>query len=860
MRSIGTRQLVLACLLSSTALADERQALLFDQATFVTGDRPTYSVQADFDGDGLLDVVTTGSLDGILSICLGNAAGSFAAPRFVSTGLTPRDLECADVNQDGFLDLLLIDVSQSVLLVLFGDVGASFATSQTTQLSATPLGLLEPRDLDSDGLVDVLIDLSGTSAVLLRGDGTGGFSPPEDVPFVYGQARFAEVDGDGIVDLVDVTASDELQVYFLDANGGFTAGPTTPLLAAPRALELGDWNVDGEVDVAVTFSNVNLVRVHLGDGTGAFPTFVDTSTSFEPDTIRYAELGGDGHPDLFVEGGTMLTDGFVLVGSGDGTGGFDWDQSGFLASTSALYAPDANRDGASDLLTLENDDRFHVVLSDGAGRLQLPEEVPIFSLYDMDQVEVNGDGRLDLVAVTGLSPIDAHVFLANGSGSFSRRTFSMVETGFPRDVAGGDLDGDGVVDMAIALGDKVLRVYLQSDASQPVEDAVPTPSGADVQALSVVDLDGDAALDVVAVTHAPDEVLILRGGAAAFDVPMPTAQPAPYEPAYFDLDGDGIGDLVLGVGGTTGSPGLSIHLGTGAGGFAPPSFVPATVRPEDLAPGDLDGDGDLDLVGVELFGSTLFVWENDGAGGLTAVEVLLDSSSISQDSVALADLEGDGDLDVFVMGELLHVFRNDGAGVFDLAARSYVSSFVRTEMFVDDYDDDGTPDVVVGDGHRNAVVLFPQRALQGATGAYGSGVNPPGSLTVTGGTAALGSTLTVGIDNPLGTQQAGAIAGLALSLGPAVGYPGGVLVPGWGMAGGAGELLVDVSPGVLTLPLLGGTPWAGPGTPADVDLGIPNLLDFLGREVYLQGFLLDLGAGSVPIGLTNGLQVVLGGL
>lgn len=149
-----------------------------------------------------------------------------------------------------------------------------------------------------------------------------------------------------------------------------------------------------------------------------------------------------------------------------------------------------------------------------------------------------------------------------------------------------------------------------------------------------------------------------------------------------------------------------------------------------------------------------------------------------------------------------------------------------------------------------AVALAPAAHPQSDLDSYGSGINPPESLVLVGGSGSLGEVLVLGVDNPLGTQPAGSLALLAVSTFPAAGFPAGLPLPGFGMAGpyGPGELLVSLS---APNPILwvGPASWSGAGQPAPLAVPVPDLPVLLEREIFFQGLLVDPAAG---IAVTEG--------
>lgn len=124
---------------------------------------------------------------------------------------------------------------------------------------------------------------------------------------------------------------------------------------------------------------------------------------------------------------------------------------------------------------------------------------------------------------------------------------------------------------------------------------------------------------------------------------------------------------------------------------------------------------------------------------------------------------------------------------------------------------------------------------------YGCDVNPAGSLVVLSGDPLLGTTYTVGVDDPSNSSPPGSLALVLVSLFADPGFPCGTQLPGFGMAGATGELLVNVLP-PDPVALLGPVAWSGPGTAAAFPLPLPDDHSLAGLTVHLQG--LVAGPGS----------------
>jgi len=148
--------------------------------------------------------------------------------------------------------------------------------------------------------------------------------------------------------------------------------------------------------------------------------------------------------------------------------------------------------------------------------------------------------------------------------------------------------------------------------------------------------------------------------------------------------------------------------------------------------------------------------------------------------------------------------------------------------------------------------------MQSGPRVFGCGPNPIGSMRVLAGDGAIGTTLELGLDNPLGTQSPGAATTLILST-TNLGFPCGVVGRRLGMDwdGAVGEILVSVIQANRLATLIGPA-WSGSGVPASVPVPIPNDAQLIGLTFYAQGALIDpLAPAGYRLGLTEAVEVVM---
>jgi hypothetical protein len=312
--------------------------------------------------------------------------------------------------------------------------------------------------------------------------------------------------------------------------------------------------------------------------------------------------------------------------------------------------------------------------------------------------DLDGDGDPDaLVGNQG----KVQVWLNDGRGHFSEISQEMeIESGWDMSLDLGDLDGDGDLDAFLVVMQGTGRVLLNEGGTQGGIPGAFQDSGQrlSIQAAFCValgDLDDDGDLDAYVGQERANTVWFNDGQGTFTDSGQALGRAITADVALADLDGDG--DLDAFAGGWDEPGKMWLNDGSGVLSDSGYDHTPAAVHIHGLALGDLDGDGDLDAFLAIASGHANQVWLNNGAG------VYADSgqqlrSALGHD-VALGDLDGDGDLDAFMAngttaGVGNTVWLNDGFGVFSDSGLRLGSGF-GISVALGDLDADGDLDAVV---------------------------------------------------------------------------------------------------------------------------------------------------------------------
>ncbi|MCS7468168.1 FG-GAP-like repeat-containing protein [Stieleria sp. ICT_E10.1] len=252
-------------------------------------------------------------------------------------------------------------------------------------------------------------------------------------------------DGDDDIAMI-VNGAQRVSVLISNGDGTFAPAFNYPLFGNPNGLHVSDLNDDGILDFAVTVRNDNSIRVYTGDGDGRFSFLEQLSAGTAPHGVSSGDFDGDGNQDLVT---TNFTSDDLTLWYGNGAGGFNRP---IVFATGdgpeSVTSDDFNNDGRDDLAVVYREDRaVRVFLSDASG---LPVQDAFhdtrITTHFISSDDVDQDGFEDLI-VGGFGNT-LKIQLGSPDGTFTRPI--SIQTGDGEAVgAVADLDGDGDNELAI---------------------------------------------------------------------------------------------------------------------------------------------------------------------------------------------------------------------------------------------------------------------------------------------------------------------------------------------------------------------------------------------------------------------------
>ena len=428
---------------------------------------------------------------GFVASSVVNWNGSPLATTFVNQSQVTATAPASDIASPGTASVTVMNplpgggnsnvqylgISSSVSTLTFSNYDFSSGTDASVPS-------LVAADFNGDGVLDLTtLGNSGNGFCIRLGNGDGSFQSPTCYTAgggtIYPHFLAADFNGDGKLDVVVPDSNKKVFVFLGNGDGTFQAPNSYAVGGTPIMAVAGDFNGDGKLDLAV--GCMGPVSILLGNGDGTFQAHVDYNLpAVGGNLLAVGDFNGDGKLDLAIDAQESVNQSqvFLLLGNGDGM-----FHNGAGAVASLFGSPDilaavVNGDGKLDLVAVNVEDivnppgEVDVLLGNGDGTFQAPAPYSTGGTGALGVAigDFNADGKLDLAAPNEFSNT-VGILLGNGDGTFQ----SAIEVPIPTTpgafgpyvVAAGDFNGDGRADLAAlgipnVFGDD-LAVLLQGD-------------------------------------------------------------------------------------------------------------------------------------------------------------------------------------------------------------------------------------------------------------------------------------------------------------------------------------------------------------------------------------------------------------
>ena len=618
-----------------------------------------FLTQGDYDGDGDIDFVAASSSSDVIHDIIRND-GNFKFTVFSYSDNYAQSLVSGDFDGDGDIDVAILNNGSKILR---NDGNMKF-----TPVQASSVGPMASWDFDNDGKLDIISGGYDSGLYLLRNLGYLQFelddifpshtAPPlKEVPI--------QIDGDGYEDLAALT-SNGLQLFKNDSGTAFVNSSTIAVPSGAYNLAAADFNNSGSIDVAVvSVSPSNVLTIY--ENCESFSEIGISSTRLDFNAVDRdsskslsLRISNSGDLSLHIDSMYASTTAFkVLPTSGVIKPGDSFD-------ISVTFTPTEIKSYLDSITIVSSDSAHPVIYCALSGR---SSQVLVDSVYP-GQNALNADP----------TNIKAHFLQDVLPSSLTSSTIKVY----------GSSSGFHSISLVYNSSTRVLAI-------------TPTRRFTAGEVITVMVTSGISLTGGIPVLSpfSWSFTMPVRGGSANFAAMKDiTVDTYPRFLCSADFNNDGISDIAVSNFSSNSISVIQCFKGT-------PAHLVKNIAvgqaPMDIAAGDVDGDGNMDIVAI--LGSAIAMLKGDGNWGFTLTTI---PNSPDAEGIALADLDGDGKLDIIVgnnSSDSITVLRNNGNLKF---TRLVLPFDVPNPLVIKtgDFDNDGDMDIIVAKGTMDNFALL----------------------------------------------------------------------------------------------------------------------------------------------------------
>lgn len=631
----------------------------------------------------------------------------------------PVDVVSADIDGDGLNDLVSVEkTGSSVHWFKYQD--GHFNQMFLIDDDADGAFRLNCGDVDNDGDVDIVVALQLENSIVWyeNTDGNGTFSDQQlitdNVSWVW-DICLVDIDKDNDLDIVSASVVDSKVALFENEEGVFTEIILSASVNSAKAVCVGDFDNDSDLDIfAGSFSGDIVYLFKNEEGVFAAPTVVANDADGVLDIVL-ADINNDTYPDLItVTNADDRTSWYQ--NNGDGTFAEERVEIGATDGPSTVVLTDLDADNDLDVIV-------NSINEDYIGWFENIDEADSFSginylttnvndPYGVISVDIDSDGDMDIVSASSMDNKIAMYCHNDTACAFEAQEIITYTVNGPKAIASADFNGDGYNDIAApsALDSKLVIYYSDGQIDDTWNQTFVSDSAYHPSDVIAIDFDDDVDPDIVLSSQYDDKIAWYENtdsaGTFSNEIIITDSIDGPSEIKCVDLDLDGDLDIIA-----ASFYEMSIYWVENlddSDDFSDPIKINTDTLENvvDIEIGDLDGDGDMDIVACSDERGYVLWYENMDGSDDTFTEHVLANYLQFPKALSLTDIDLDGDLDVFVATKSkIAWFENDEADFSEVHIFTQ-DCFNTTDIVTADMDGDSDLDVLVAAEQSGKLFYF----------------------------------------------------------------------------------------------------------------------------------------------------------